>query len=243
VSSEQEVIAMVESGRVAEIERIIEDDLERHYGFPAGVLGQGGITHWRADSQMALWTAKGGVAVSADAELAGTLARIIAEHKGDDYAALLSRLEHAVSERVPSASCWLYAFPYCCAPRAPVPVSAAIEVVHPDEFFTDGDYPEGYEHVFIVRDGSEVVAHAVNRRSLDAGGYQFHAIGVGVREAYRRRGLGRAVVSALVAHIASEGGVALWSADVTNIASCRLARSVGFVDHVFKLSWEVANAG
>jgi ribosomal protein S18 acetylase RimI-like enzyme len=232
---------MAELGRVDDIERTIEEDLERHYGFPPGALRQGRITHWPSDLRMAVWTAEGGVVACRDADLARTVARVIDEHEGDDRAALLSDLQRAAGETVASASCSLYAFPYWCAPRTQeqTAMSATVEVIHPDDFWPDGDYPEGFEHVFAVREGSEVIAHAVNRRSLNAGGYRFHAIGVAVQRAHRRRGLGKVVVAALLEHIASEGGVALWSADVTNLASVRLARSVGFVDHVFKFSWEI----
>jgi len=87
--------------------------------------------------------------------------------------------------------------------------------------------------------GSVIAAHAWNIPGLKADDRRLHAIGVYVRQEHRGRGLGKAVVSALLEHIASEGGVALWSADVTNPASLRLAAAVGFVDHVFKFSWEV----
>jgi hypothetical protein len=50
--------------------------------------------------------------------------------------------------------------------------------------------------------------------------------------------LEKAVVSALVEHIISEGGIALWSANAKNIDSRRLAHSVAFVEDIRKFGWK-----
>ena len=75
----------------------------------------------------------------------------------------------------------------------------------------------------------------MNRQDLEVGGHRFHAVGVGTHPDHRGKGLGKAVVSALVEHVVSEGGIALWNCDSENAASLALARSVGFVEHLWVL--------
>lgn len=54
------------------------------------------------------------------------------------------------------------------------------------------------------------------------------ALGVGVDERFRGRGCGLAVVHAAAEYVLAEGGAALYGADADNVASLRLARSLGF---------------
>jgi len=133
----------------------------------------------------------------------------------------------------------VYALLYCVSPVSPKgKADEQVEMLRPEDLDQESFTP-GTEHVFTIREGMVLMARASNLPQLKVGDLQFHAVGVGVRREYRGKGLGKAVVSTLVEQIASEGGVALWSADVTNPASLRLAAAVGFVDHVFKFSWEV----
>lgn len=56
-------------------------------------------------------------------------------------------------------------------------------------------------------------------------------LGVETAPAYRRRGCASTAVSAVVAHVAREGGEARYGCDPANMASIATARSVGFVPY------------
>ncbi|KPJ63932.1 hypothetical protein AMK68_02745, partial [candidate division KD3-62 bacterium DG_56] len=80
----------------AAVESVLDQDLERHWGLPAGVFAQGSLTHLPADHNIAAWTAEGGVVACQDDQLAASIAAMITEHEGDDHAALFARLEETV---------------------------------------------------------------------------------------------------------------------------------------------------
>jgi ribosomal protein S18 acetylase RimI-like enzyme len=227
--------------RTEQIQGIQRKIIERHYSLPSGVLSQGQIAHFVADLNLALWTDAGGIVACSDENLAASIAEVIAGHEGEDYAALLSKLQEILSRSLPAASCKLCLYFYCCS--APTLLNndlrSSIEMLRPDDSKEYGRTPVPHkgEHSFVIRDGSVIVAHAWNVPRDKVDNLQFHAVGVGTHPDYRRRGLGKAVVSALIEHIISEGGVALWSANAKNIASRRLARSVGFVEDIRHFSW------
>jgi GNAT superfamily N-acetyltransferase len=56
-------------------------------------------------------------------------------------------------------------------------------------------------------------------------------LGVGTAAPYRRRGYAKTAVSAVVEHVTSVGGEALYGCDPSNAASIATARSVGFVPY------------
>ena len=192
-------------------------DLERHWGFPPGVLDQSSITHFRSDRNMAVWTMQGGVVACEDPQ---TAARVICWiERGRDE-----------GEPVPGS---LDVGLYCCTVPQP-DRRYQVEVISPSDVWPDEDNSI-FEHVFAISDGSEIVSRAMNRPDLEVDGRRFHAVGVGTHPDYRGKGLGKAVVSALVEHIVSEGGIALWNSDSENTVSLALARSVGFIEHLWVL--------
>ena len=90
-----------------------------------------------------------------------------------------------------------------------------------------GSYPELIAHGagFGVRGEGGFVALAW---TFDGAGH-FDAVGVHTAPRFRRLGLGRAVASALIAHIVRRRGrIPLWSTTPGNAASRALARSLGF---------------
>lgn len=112
-----------------------------------------------------------------------------------------------------------------------------IEMLYLGDSSSD-DFVPSTEHIFAIRLGSVIVAYAYNVPQLNVDDHWFHAVGVWTHANYRNQGLGKAVTSALVEHIASENGVALWNSDVRNIASIKLSRSVGFTEYLRILSWK-----
>ena len=107
-------------------------------------------------------------------------------------------------------------------------------MLSPSDVWPDEDNSP-IEHVFAIRAGSDIIARATNTPQLEVDGHRFHAVGVGTHPDHQGKGLGTAVVSALVEHVIAEGGIALWNCDATNAASLALARSVGFVEHLWVL--------
>lgn len=61
-------------------------------------------------------------------------------------------------------------------------------------------------------------------------------IGIETAPAYRRRGLAKAAVSAVVRHIGSRGGEAIYSTAPGNLASIATAQSVGFITYASSMS-------
>jgi RimJ/RimL family protein N-acetyltransferase len=83
----------------------------------------------------------------------------------------------------------------------------------------------GYRYCGVV-EGETLVACAAVWRYSDAA---WEVAAVCTREAYRRQGYGRAVVSFATAHILAQGRVATCHTAVTNLAMRRVAARVGFV--------------
>lgn len=75
-------------------------------------------------------------------------------------------------------------------------------------------------------DGGGVVAAA----GLNWQSPRFAEISVNTRPNYRRRGLGRSVVSALAQHVLQDGRLPLYAAAESNAASAELAQQLGFID-------------
>lgn len=253
--------------------RVLARDTEEHWGLPRGVLGdtpagalpRGNIMHFPSNLNRAILTAEGGVVACSDANLAADIARTISERVGDDYVALLSQLQAALKQSLPArgnvyvahsleqiadrdpglpaAVCNLYVFLYCDTPTpAKSEIRDAVEMLRPSDVH-DQHFLPITEHVCAIRVGSVVAATAWNLPRLKVDDRRFHALGVWTRKPYWGKGFGKAVVSVLVEHIASEHGISGWSwDDVRNVASAKIAHSVGFVEHMWEFKWEVRQA-
>jgi len=218
----------------------LEADAERDSDLETGTLRQGCVSHLERDRSQAIWTGLGGVVLCRDETLAEVIAAVINEHVDDNYDVLVHKLDAVVGERVPGASCRIDIGMYCCEPRPGVPaeLSAAVGVRRRDEVGMS-DLPESVEHVFVIEDDSSIVSWASNIPVLQVGDHWIHSVGVGTDEGYRRRGYARAVTSAIAKHVADEGGATLWVCEANNVASFRLGRSVGYLEHHWVLNWRV----
>jgi len=240
------------SPRSLEVENILLRDYESHYGLPEGGLTRGRIAHARSDTSRAVWTHDGGVVACEDADLAQRLILAVGRPDARDSVALLLRLQEMCGD-----GSYLDVSLYCAWPPA-MYGREHVEMLPVQAIWPEGN--ELAEHVFAVRmsavcarrpssapvvegsalarSGCASLAH--NRPNPKSGGYRSHAVGAATHPDYRRQGLGKAVVSALVAHIVAEGGVALWNCDVLNVPSVRLARAVGFTDFLWNFRWGVS---
>jgi hypothetical protein len=126
---------------------------------------------------------------------------------------------------------WLY-----CTRQTFTPKCAA-EVVP-----VSPDHPEGKTlrerhrgDVFGVFWGQELIS----RSSIKTESAEAWEIAVTTSEQHRRRGLGASVVSRATDHILANDKLALYNCDVTNIASLRLAESLGYRVFALDLMWTV----
>ncbi len=86
-------------------------------------------------------------------------------------------------------------------------------------------FPDGIAYGIIADGRVAAVAYAHRTGQLED---RVADIGVETAPAYRRRGFAKTVVSAVVAHIARQGGEARYACRPDNAASIATARSVGF---------------
>lgn len=249
--------------------RALAREDEKRVGLPEGILGdrpagsppRQNIRHFPSDLNRAILTAEGGIVACQDAALATAIAETVATRADDDYAALLSQLQATLQRHLgpacnvyvayaleqiadrdpglPAAVCNLNILLYCDTPK-PVEseLKARVEMLRPGDIPDQHFLPEA-EHVCAVREGEVIASTAWNLPRLEVEDRRFHALGVWTRRPYWSRGFGKAVVSVLVEHIASERGIPLWSTEAQNVGSLRLARSVGFLEHMWAFSWEV----
>jgi ribosomal protein S18 acetylase RimI-like enzyme len=204
-----------------------------------------------SDAKLAIWTRDGGVVACSGNDAGEAVGRVIAEHDGHDAASLLARLQETVGD----TQSYLNVLLSCIAPVShehPAVEMLPVEAIWPEG---NGDV----EHVFAIRTGAVparclspvpvVEGSAFSRAGCaclaqnhptEIDDVQFHSLGVTTHPHYRRQGLGKAVVSALVEHVVREGGVALWSCDVLNVPSLRLARAVGFLEVMWTFAWGVS---
>ena len=96
-------------------------------------------------------------------------------------------------------------------------------------------FPPTVEHVLAIKRGPLVASWVSNIPHLKIHDHWIHSLRVETRPEFRRQGLGKAVVSALLEHIAEEDGSALWVCKATNIPSLSLALSLGFVLHFVRV--------
>ncbi|MBI3947266.1 MAG: GNAT family N-acetyltransferase [Armatimonadetes bacterium] len=93
-------------------------------------------------------------------------------------------------------------------------------------------FPDGIVYGVIIDGRIASVAYA-HRTGIMEG--TVADIGVETAPAYRRRGYARTAVSAVVAHVAQQGGEARYACGAGNLASAATARSVGFVPYARSL--------
>ena len=238
---------------------LVYQNLAEVYGFPWNLLKQGRISHFSSDSNNAVWTPHGGVVACVDEALAHDIAEAVSQHVGDDYAALFWKLHATLKRHLPAgydlreayaleqikdrtpgqpiAVCNLNVYLHCdTAPQTTSEMRDRIEVLRPADVWPDCEI--AYDHIFAIREGGVLASRAWNRPSR-IGEHRFHAFGAYTRREHQGKGLAKVVTAALLEHVVSEGGIALWSVLATNIPSLRLARSLGFVEDSWHFNWEV----
>jgi GNAT superfamily N-acetyltransferase len=167
------------------------------------------------------------------------LHKAITEHSGEDYLDLLPKLQVIVERNLPGASCSFYCLLYYPLTTTLDKVDhQVIEELQVEDIIKD-PHPNTpkTEHVLGIRDGSVVLSCTNIMLLFQSNGSRFYSVGVRTHPDHRRKGLGRAVVSAMLEHILSQGDIAVWQCAAANLPSIMMARSLGFKDFSWTLNW------
>ena len=111
-------------------------------------------------------------------------------------------------------------------PQQPVPTD--IIRVSPDHPLWPKDPPPGWKFGHIALSDGKEIAESYACHHPGSFGDALWAIGVGVRPEHWRRGLGKAVASCSTQEVVQRGHIALWNTQADNIASARIAESLGY---------------
>ncbi len=104
------------------------------------------------------------------------------------------------------------------------------------EWWDPNDRPPERPFKYAIVENEKVVAEATVRRNLQVLGGRTCALGVYVRPTHRRKGYGKAVVSAATKELLGMGQLVLWHTQVANLASLGLCESLGYK----RVLWDLA---
>jgi len=228
------------TGRVEWVEDLLAGYYERTGKFPAGTMTQGFVSHVPLeDGHVAVWTHAGGAVSSPDPDLAAGLSALIANHDPADHMALFPAWRDEIDRPLSGAKCFYFAMLYW-APGSGHQASADPRIVPlgVEDIWTNNEKePPEFRHILGIRDGDTVASWAFARPMFDVYGDTFHSVGARTHESYRRRGLGKSVVLAILDRIAEDGTLATWECRADNVPSYKLAMSCGFVEYAWTLMW------
>jgi len=228
-----------ESTAIAQDMKELEAYLFGKWGLPEDSLRRRPVARLRSDSAQAVWSSMGGVVSCEDARLGSALVHVI-QSSPDPLspdiekcsAELFADLGMDVSLMVDHSLLWRGPF----RPLAGAPIEG-IEFIARDSKAIGTELPAEVEHVLAIQKDSAVACWASNIPILNVGNHWIHSIEVVTMPLYRRQGLAKRVVSALLGHLASEDAAGLWVCKSFNIPSLNLALSLGFVYHFSVLHW------
>lgn len=214
----------------------IENTLtERELGLPSNALVEGRISWVKSDSSSVCWCANGGIVCTQDEELADRIATLIDEGERDDYVRIFPKLQSAIARLLPDAKCNMCALFYCASPIDTEWAGRVdIELLLPSEARAN---PRPGEIFLGIREDSLITSYACALPRYEAGSHQFYWIGVHTHEDFRRRGLGKACVLAMLEYMGPGRSIAIWQCRTTNAASMAMARSLGFLLHSWSFDW------
>jgi GNAT superfamily N-acetyltransferase len=224
-------------------EQTIYRNWASHFGQAAEITGQPGTTlipeeKYRGDQEIALWHIGKHTFAQFDPDLADVIQRAVAQFPVEmslTADVLVSMLgAERIKERDKCLALYLHpdhlpqyapSAPYLVRPLTLADAGALILL---KGFMTSEEVDEGYVEIdhriaFGCFVGAQMVAAA--------SGYEFAGfkdIGVLTHSAFRRKGLGKAVVGALCAWAIENGYIAQYRHDVTNTGSAQVAQSLNF---------------
>lgn len=97
---------------------------------------------------------------------------------------------------------------------------------HP--LWNDPDAAPKWPSKYVIVEEGQIIAQVVMKHNLDVLGGRTWALGVAAKPEHRRKGYGKAVVAAATREIVEGGGLALWNAQGSNLASLALCQSLGY---------------
>lgn len=96
------------------------------------------------------------------------------------------------------------------------------------------DAPE-WPFKYVIIEGGHIIAQGTMRHNLEMFQGRTWPLGVFVKPEHRRKGYGKAVVSAATGEVVEGGGLALWNARGNNVASLGLCQSLGYEKFFWQL--------
>jgi len=114
--------------------------------------------------------------------------------------------------------------------------AARIIRITPDHpVWTDPDAAPEWPFRYVIIEGGQIIAGGNVRHNLAMFQGRTWPLGVFVKPEHRRKGYGKAVVSAATREVVDGGGLALWNARGSNVASLRLCQSLGYEKFFWQL--------
>ena len=229
-------------GTHEELERLAETWEKTRWPEFAPFFRQGAVGHKGSSDNLLMWGRKGGVVSCESAELAKDISTVIRQSGFSLSHACIGGIYDILRRNVDIIKLRTdLSFLRLSTPR-PATESAASRVylVHAGTAGLPTDLLETVEHIYAIKDGSRVVSWASNIQVLNQPGRRLYSLRVETHPEHRRRGFGKAVVVAMLNHLAAENAAALWVCDANNVASIGLATSLGFVSHLNVLRWATA---
>jgi len=217
-----------------------EQDLATRWNLPADFLSRDPVATAVCGGDRAVWSARGGTVACADASMRDRIAELLEPRVDCGEPVALAGLLDILARELPLLRCRIDVSLYCSgAPKAANRSSIyEVEMLSREASGLD-DIPDAVEHVSAIRDRDRVWSWASNIPALQVGDHWLHSVGVGTHPDQRRKGLATAVTAALMEHIASEGGAAIWVCEARNVPSLSLALKLGFQWHFSVITWEL----
>ena len=235
------MINSTEEGVLAQDIAAWEAHLLRKWRLPERAFAQGHVSYHRSNDTRAVWRPGGGVVSCQDtglgADLAAALRLSDCVHSHDT----LRRIGNVFSRRGMAGSWLVDCSLLWRRSSGPLPCVSAENIRFIDRTSNEigAGLPEEVEHVLAILRDAAVASWVSNIPVLKVRDHWIHALRVETIPGWRRQGLAKRVVSAMLDHLASEKATALWVCKATNVASLHLARSLGFVHHFCTLNWSV----
>ncbi len=240
-SAQGDDTAMNDSGStaIAQDMKELEAYLFGRWGLPEDSLGHRPIAWRPSGSRQAVWGPRGGVVSCEDARTGLALANVLqssADPLSPDIerrsAELFADLGMDASLMVDHSLLWRGS----CRPVAGTRAESVAFIAR-DSAAIGTELPAEVEHVLAIQRDSTVACWVSNIPILYAGDHSVHSVEVATMPAYRRQGLARCAVSAMLNHLASENATVLWVCKSLNVPSLNLALALGFVYHFSALHW------
>jgi len=110
-----------------------------------------------------------------------------------------------------------------------------VQITPDHPLWADPEAAPEWPFKYVIIEKGRIIAQAIMRHNLEVLDGRTWALGVYVRPEHRRKGYGKAVVSAATREVVEGGGLALWNAQGHNLASLALCQALGYEKFFWQL--------